>query len=71
VQTISASFAASRAADIVRLYLDPGHNGFYFYAQDPLVNPVPYDSLDIDRDPAWRAGTAGQYLDEVGCGPSA
>ena len=40
-------------------------NGFYFYDQDPAVNPVPRDSLEFSGPPAPEVpDLRGQYVDE-------
>jgi hypothetical protein len=71
VQTISASFARfyEQLPTLFAFTWIPVHNGFYFYAQDPLVNPVPYDSLDVSTGiPPGVPGLHGQYLDEWAVG---
>jgi carboxypeptidase family protein/TonB-dependent receptor-like protein len=43
----------------------PSRNGFYFYHQDPLANPVPDSTLDFSSGiPTGVAGLRGQHLDE-------
>jgi hypothetical protein len=43
----------------------PIRNGFRYYAQNPIGNPEPYDSLNLSTPiPPGVQGLRGQYLDE-------
>jgi hypothetical protein len=70
-QTVSASFA--RFYEQIPTWFAttwmPLRNGFLSYAQDPLANPVPYDSLDLSSGiPPSVPRLRGQYLDEWALG---
>jgi hypothetical protein len=67
LQTLSASFARfyEQLPTWFATNWVPIRNGFYYYTQDPLVSPVPYDSADFSGGIGPGVpGLRGQYLDE-------